>query len=457
MVAKNSTSKLGSPRAGVEPESKRMSDQEPLIAVQALTKTFKDFWLRSRAKAVDNVTFEVRPGEIFGLLGPNGSGKSTIIKIMLGLLKQTSGRAAVFGKPPSDVAVKKRIGYLPEESYLYPFLNARETLDYYGKLFKLDRAVRTRRTDELLDMVGLSAVQYRPVREYSKGMQRRIGLAQALINDPELLILDEPTSGLDPIGTRQVKDLLMELGRRGKTIVLSSHLLADVEDCVDRMVILYGGKIQEEGTCDELLDAHDRSVIETGMLDDDTIAEIERIVKLRTGKSIVSVSKPRQKLEDKFVSIVQRAIDRKIETAGARHDGKTAGFLKGESPDGQQLIEQLLKADATPSFTAASASATSATAAVGPDGSVLSALSGPSLTDIAREKARAAKQAASVAVKADVDDSVISSLLGEGSGGGTLAQPPGNTPGNIANNTPGNTSGNTLGNTLGNASNRGNA
>ncbi len=399
------------------------SAQEPLIAVQALTKTFKDFWLRSRAKAVDNVTFEVRPGEIFGLLGPNGSGKSTVIKIMLGLLKQTAGRVAVFGKPPSDVAVKKRIGYLPEESYLYPFLNARETLDYYGKLFKLDRAVRTRRTDELLDMVGLSAVQYRPVREYSKGMQRRIGLAQALINDPELLILDEPTSGLDPIGTRQVKDLLMELGRRGKTIVLSSHLLADVEDCVDRMVILYGGKIQEEGTCDELLDAHDRSVIETGMLDDATIAEIERIVKLRTGKSIVSVSKPRQKLEDKFVSIVQRAIDRKIETAGARHDGKTAGFLKGDAPDGQQLIEQLLKADVAPRPVAAAAPATA-----GPDASLLSSLSGPSVTEIAAGKAEVAKQAAAEAAKANVDDSVISSLLGNSAGpnsGSTSNKTPG--------------------------------
>ena len=401
MVAKNKKSKLGAAAT-----SRLDGSQEPLIAVQALTKTFKDFWLRSRAKAVDNVTFEVRPGEIFGLLGPNGSGKSTIIKIMLGLLKQTSGRAAVFGKPPTDVAVKKRIGYLPEESYLYPFLNARETLDYYGKLFKLDTAVRTRRTDELLDMVGLSAVQYRPVREYSKGMQRRIGLAQALINDPELLILDEPTSGLDPIGTRQVKELLMELGRRGKTIVLSSHLLADVEDCVDRMVILYGGKIQEEGTCDELLDAHDRSVIETGMLDDATIAEIDRIVTLRTGKSIVSVSKPRQKLEDKFVSIVQRAIDRKIETAGARHDGKTAGFLKGEAPAGQQLIEQLLKADAAPRPAPVVAIAS------GPDASVLSSLAGPSAADIAAVQAQAAKQAASLAVRADVDDSVISSLLG---------------------------------------------
>src|SRR5258708_2668914 len=166
----------------------------PIVAAQSLTKIFKDFWMRDRARAVDSLTFEIRPHEVFGLLGPNGSGKSTTIKIILGLMKKTSGRVAVFGKPPTDVSVKHRIGYLPEESYLYPFLDARETLDYYGKLFELDRGVRKKRVDELIDMVGLSAAQFRTVREYSKGMQRRLGLAQALINDPDFLILDEPTT-----------------------------------------------------------------------------------------------------------------------------------------------------------------------------------------------------------------------------------------------------------------------
>ena len=219
----------------------------PVVACQGLMKVFKDFWLRDRARAVDGVTFTIEPHEVFGLLGPNGSGKSTTIKMILGLLRPDAGRISVFGKLPSDVSIKRRIGYLPEESYLYQFLNARETLDYYGKLFELDRRTRLRRIDELLDMVGLAGAQFRPVREYSKGMQRRIGLAQALINDPEFLILDEPTTGLDPIGTRQVKDLIIELGRRGKTVLLSSHLLSDVEDCVNRMVILYGGKLREEG------------------------------------------------------------------------------------------------------------------------------------------------------------------------------------------------------------------
>src|ERR1051326_7331129 len=233
----------------------------PVVACQGLTKVFKDFWLRDRARAVDNLSFEIRPHEVFGLLGPNGSGKSTTIKILLGLLRKSSGRVAVFGKPTSDVEIKRRIGYLPEESYMYPFLNARETLDYYAKLFEQDYRTRKRRVDELLDMVGLTGAQFRTVREYSKGMQRRIGIAQALINDPDFLILDEPTTGLDPIGTRQIKDLIIGLGRRGKTVLLSSHLLSDVEDCVDRMIILYGGRKRAEGTCEELLETSGKTAI----------------------------------------------------------------------------------------------------------------------------------------------------------------------------------------------------
>ena len=291
----------------------------PVVATQRLTKVFRDFWMRSRAKAVDDLTLEIHPHEVFGLLGPNGSGKSTTIKLILGLLRPTSGRLLVFGKRPTDVATKRRIGYLPEESYLYPFLNARETLDYYARLFELDHRTRAKRIDELLDMVGLTHAQFRPVREYSKGMQRRIGLAQALINDPDLLILDEPTTGLDPIGTRQVKDLIIELGRRGKTVVLSSHLLSDVEDVVDRMVILYGGRIRGEGTCDELLEKQTRTTIETDQLDDETIAEIDALIRKRSAgdKAVLSVSHPRQKLEELFLGIVERARTERLETAAA--------------------------------------------------------------------------------------------------------------------------------------------
>jgi ABC-2 type transport system ATP-binding protein len=315
--------------------------EPPIVVAAGLVKTFKDFWLRDRARAVDGIDFEVRRGEIFGLLGPNGSGKSTTIKMMLGLLKKTRGRLAVFGKSPQDVAVKARIGYLPEESYLYPFLNARETLDYYGKLFGLDTATRERRIDELLDMVGLTAVQHRQVREYSKGMQRRIGIAQALINDPEFLILDEPTTGLDPIGTRQVKDLILHLGARGKTILLSSHLLSDVEDCVDRMVILYGGRIRAEGTCDDLLEAKERTIIETDNLDAQTLDEIRGVL-ARHQRHVSRVTRPRQKLEDLFIDIVERARADQVATSGAQSGGQTAAFLRGEGAQGQDLINSLV-------------------------------------------------------------------------------------------------------------------
>ncbi|MEE2972047.1 MAG: ABC transporter ATP-binding protein [Planctomycetota bacterium] len=321
--------------------SGRPSPGEPVVEAVGLTKTFTDFWMRAKARAVDNVDFEIRRHEIFGLLGPNGSGKSTTIKMILGLLHKTSGRLSVFGREPSDVAIKGKIGYLPEESYLYRYLDARETLDYYGRIFGLDRRSRQRRIDELLEMVGLAQVKRRSVGEFSKGMSRRLGLAQALINDPELLILDEPTSGLDPIGTRQVKDLLLELGRRGTTILLSSHLLADVEDVCDRMVILYGGRIHEEGTTGELLSDSDRTVISTPTLDDDTIQEVEEVLR-RRGVAIEGVERPRQRLEDLFMGIVNRAQAEAEETSGALQGGATASFLSGdESEEGESLIASL--------------------------------------------------------------------------------------------------------------------
>src|SRR6266446_7908791 len=201
---------------------------EVIVAVRGLTKIFKDFWGRPKARAVDDVSFEVSRGEVFGLLGPNGSGKSTTVKLLLGLLYPTKGQIEVFGHSPRHVATKARIGYLPEESYLYRYLNSRETLDFFGNLFRLPKSDRDNRAEQLLEMVGLSQTRTRAVGEFSKGMQRRIGLAQALINDPDLVILDEPTSGLDPIGCREIKDLIKALSRRGKTVILSSHLLADV-------------------------------------------------------------------------------------------------------------------------------------------------------------------------------------------------------------------------------------
>ena len=342
------------PAVSQEPSTESTTNTDtrrPVVACQQLTKTFKDFWMRDQARAVDKLDLVVHEKEIFGLLGPNGSGKSTTIKLILGLLRPTSGRVMVFDKPTTHVTTKARIGYLPEESYLYPFLNARETLDYYGKLFRLDSKTRKTRIDELLEMVGLEHAQYRPVREYSKGMQRRIGIAQALINDPDLLILDEPTTGLDPIGTRQVKDLILELGRRGKSIILSSHLLTDVEDVVDRMVILYGGKIRGEGTCDDLLSSKERTAIETDELDDATIAEIDEVIRRRSAgsKSILSVSSPRQKLEELFLGIVEQAQADRTATAGVTQGGETASFLRSTAAPivGADLIDSLLETESS--------------------------------------------------------------------------------------------------------------
>lgn len=321
-----------------------MTATAPIVEASGLTKVFRDFWRRPRVRAVDSIAFEIRRGEIFGLLGPNGSGKSTTIKMILGLLHKTSGRLSVFGRAPDDVAVKKHIGFLPEESYLYRFLDARETLDYYGKLFGLEASVRKRRTDELLQMVGLERVAHRPIGEYSKGMMRRIGIAQALVNDPEFLILDEPTSGLDPLGTRQVKDLLLDLKSRGKTILLSSHLLADVEDVCDRMVILYGGKVRAEGTSEQLLQDSGRSVIETGRLDSEATAAVQSVLAER-GLADATVAAPRQSLEHFFLDIVARAQSEAAATDGARTGSGTAAFLREEST-GEDVVQSLLEATA---------------------------------------------------------------------------------------------------------------
>jgi len=354
---------------------------ESLVICQKVSKVFKDFWMRDRVQAVHSLSFEIQPREVFGLLGPNGSGKSTAIKMILGLLRPTSGRIALFNKPPSDVATKRRIGYLPEESYLYGFLNARETLEYYGKLFELDYRTRAKRVDELLDMLGLTNAQFRPVREYSKGMQRRIGIAQALINDPDLLILDEPTTGLDPIGTKQIKELIIELGRRGKTVLLSSHLLADVEDCVDRLIILYGGQKRAEGTCDDLLVTQSKTTIEADTLDEQTVAEIDRLIRVRSQgmQAITKVSKPRQSLEALFLDIVERAKS-EITTSGAIAGGQTASFLKGEDDEGDALIDKLVagggRGDAQPQAAPDHAAALTKRLS-GPDDDVIGSLVNP--------------------------------------------------------------------------------
>src|SRR6266705_3071350 len=235
-----------------------MAGTEVVVETRKLTKIYRDFWGRQKKVARRALNLQVFRGEIFGLLGPNGSGKTTTIKLLLGLLFPTDGDALVFDEPASDVRKNERIGYLPEESYLYKFLNAEETLDFYGRLFDranlADSSERNRRAQELIEMVGLKADRKRILKEYSKGMRQRIGLAQALINDPGLIILDEPTSGLDPLGARWMKDLIIELRKRNKTIIMCSHRLEDVQDICDRVAILNEGELRKLDSVRSLLE-----------------------------------------------------------------------------------------------------------------------------------------------------------------------------------------------------------
>ncbi len=259
---------------------------------------------REKVRALKALDLEVRRGEIFGLLGPNGSGKTTTIKLLLGLLFPTSGQALVFGQEATDVSKNERLGYLPEESYLYRFLNAEETLDFYGRLFNMPSDVRKQRTQDLIEMVGLGWAKRRQLKEYSKGMTRRIGLAQALINDPELILLDEPTSGLDPIGTREMKDLIIKLKSQGKTVLMSSHLLADVQDVCDRIAILHQGELKELGRVDSLLKDTAVTQIRATDLTEAAKSEIRAVIERHHG-SLLAMENPTTTLEELFLSIVR--------------------------------------------------------------------------------------------------------------------------------------------------------
>jgi len=275
------------------------------VQIEHLTKVYKDFWGRDKVRALDDLNLSIHRGEVFGLLGPNGSGKSTTIKLMLGLIFPTAGSATILGHPAGSTEINERIGFLPEESYLYRFLNGEETLYFYGRLFKIPRKELKKRVPMLLDTVGLNAKdRKRKLREYSKGMARRIGLAQALINNPEMILLDEPTTGLDPIGTREMKDLILSLKEQGKTVLLCSHLLADVQDVCDRITILFGGRMQTLGDVRDLIQVRDITQIQTRGMSDAQIEEMRQFL-AKMGVSDAVVTHPTTTLEDLFMRIVR--------------------------------------------------------------------------------------------------------------------------------------------------------
>ncbi len=281
---------------------------DAVIQTEGLTKVYKDFWGRPKHKGLDRLSISIKPGEVFGLLGPNGSGKTTTFKLLLGLIFPTEGKATILGRAPTDVAAKARVGFLPEESYLYRWLNADETLDFFGRLFNIDRETRRKRADELIHRFGLDHARHRQIREYSKGMSRRVGFCQALINDPDVVILDEPTSGLDPISSRQIKDLILELKERGKTVLLSSHLLADVQAVCDRICILHQGQTKEYGSVRDILVKRDSVSLTFKDLSDETRKKIEDLA-AADGARLVHSENTLETLEDVFLRKVQDSGD----------------------------------------------------------------------------------------------------------------------------------------------------
>ncbi|MFA5043707.1 MAG: ABC transporter ATP-binding protein [Kiritimatiellia bacterium] len=301
-----------------------------VIHAEGLTRVFRDFWHRPKVRAVNAIAFDVRAGEVFGLLGPNGSGKTTTLRMILGLLAPTRGTLAVFGRSPRDVESKARIGYLPEESCLYPYLTAREILNFYGRLFNLPRAARRTCIDQLLEMTGLQHAQHRPVGEFSKGMARRVGLAQALINDPDLIVLDEPTAGLDPVGCRQFKDLIMALARRGKTVILSSHLLADVEHVCDRVAIMGDGVILVQGRVRDLLEQHDRCRLTFPALAPGRLEAVLSALRRETGAD-PAVDHPTRTLEQFFIETVGQVRPESTAPTGVAPAAGVAEFLKKDA------------------------------------------------------------------------------------------------------------------------------
>jgi ABC-2 type transport system ATP-binding protein len=277
----------------------------PAIRIRNLTKDFSVGIRGVKLRAVDDLCLDIGKNEIFGLLGPNGSGKSTTIKIILGLLKPSTGDCEIFGQPSMRVAARKSVGFLPEAPYFYRYLTGRELVRYYARICMIDRSDIADSVDDVIELVGMTEAADRRVGTYSKGMLQRIGLAQSLVHDPDLVILDEPTAGVDPLGSAAIAEIVRELKHRGKTILLSSHLLAQIEGLCDRVAILHRGKLIREGCIEELVEEDDTdSLVVQGLSLEGRIA-VENAIKAQGGR-LTRVEKPRLSLDAYFLREVHQ-------------------------------------------------------------------------------------------------------------------------------------------------------
>jgi ABC-2 type transport system ATP-binding protein len=274
----------------------------PAVCIENLTKNFPVPLRRQRVTAVRNLSFEVRPGEVYGLLGPNGSGKSTTLKILLGLVTPNQGRAMIFGKDSRDYHSRAAVGFLPENPYFYKFLTAAETLRFYGNVCGLRGAPLNKRIDELLALVGLEEARDRRIGGFSKGMLQRIGLAQALVQDPLLVVLDEPTAGVDPAGSHQIRDLILDLKKRGKTVLLTSHLLEQVQEICDRVGIMARGEMIREGALEDLVSVKNQTEFIIENLSPEIRLQIEQLVQ-KSGSNLLSSRQPQRSLESVFLEL----------------------------------------------------------------------------------------------------------------------------------------------------------
>ena len=290
----------------------------PAIRIQNLTKDFAVGMRGMKLRAVEDLCLEVGDNEIFGLLGPNGSGKSTTIKIILGLLEASAGTCEIYGRPSKLVDARRSVGFLPEAPYFYRYLTGRELVRYYARICMVPRVEIDAAVDSVIKLVGMTEAADRRVGTYSKGMLQRIGLAQSLVHDPQLVILDEPTAGVDPLGSAAIAEIVRELKRRGKTILLSSHLLAQIEGLCDRVAILHRGKLVREGRVDDLVEEKDAESLVVQGLSAEGRAAVEAEIKAQGGR-LARVEKPRLSLDAYFLKEVH---EREIEHATQQEGGK---------------------------------------------------------------------------------------------------------------------------------------